>query len=276
MIFSDIENNDKIINDLRTAINNGSVHHAYIFEGPGSVDKKSFAKAFTKALLCQKEKGKGCGICDVCRKTQNENHIDVTFLEGTVAEGRHHKSVKDEGIEMLCSRLQKKPFEGDRNIAIICDADIMSARAANRLLKTLEEPPLGTVIMLLSENPEVLPKTILSRCVRCRVDGYEEGASPLKGKAEETVYMLVEKAPFYKLKKNIDFIGKDPDKAGEFLDCMEETYGELIRGKGCRSELFEKEYIYDAVSAIEKAKADIRKKTSVDYAVKKMILEIGG
>ncbi|HPR24405.1 MAG TPA: hypothetical protein PLM92_04385 [Bacillota bacterium] len=80
MIFSDIENNDILIKNLQTAINNNSVHHAYIFEAPGSVDKKSFAKAFTKALLCQKEKGKGCGVCDVCIKTQNENHIDVTFL----------------------------------------------------------------------------------------------------------------------------------------------------------------------------------------------------
>ena len=82
-------------------------------------------------------------------------------------------SVKDEQISKLQAELQKKPL-GERNLAVIKDADTMTKRAQNRILKTLEEPYEGTVIFLLSENRENIIDTVKSRCVIYRLESQGE------------------------------------------------------------------------------------------------------
>jgi DNA polymerase-3 subunit delta' len=235
------------------------------------------AKAFAQALLCPQSPGEGCGVCDVCVKIETENHIDLTIIRASKAENSKVYSVKDGDIENLIKRLQKKPFEGARNIGIVESVETITPRAANRLLKTLEEPPVGTVIMLLCENAGILPRTITSRCVLGRVQehesGYDEG---MMERSRELVYLLIEKAPFYQTKKFVESLDQEKDQILLFLDCLEAIYGDLMRGKGAKIELFRKEYVFQAIESIENAKNDIKNNIGVRYAMMNLIIRIGG
>lgn len=277
MTFADIHHNQKLVEQLRQVSLGGQVHHGYILEGPLSVDKVQIAKSFAQSLLCLVSPGEGCGTCDICVKIETENHIDLTMIRASKADTSKVYSIKDGDVENLIRRLQKKPFEGQRNIGIVESVETITPRAANRLLKTLEEPPVGTVIILLCENINVLPRTIVSRCVLGRVQEYEGGfAEGTLESAKELVYLLIEKAPFYKIKKMIDRLNQEKDQMILFLECLESVYGDLMRGKGAKSELFRKEYVFDAIDAIENAKNDIKNNIGVRYVMMNLILRIGG
>jgi DNA polymerase III subunit delta' len=277
MTFADIQHNQKLVQQLRQIAVGGQVHHGYILEGPLSVDKVQIAKSFAQALLCLVLPGEGCGACDICVKIETENHIDLTMIRASKAETSKVFSIKDGDIENLIRRLQKKPFEGQRNIGIVESVETITPRAANRLLKTLEEPPVGTVIMLLCENINVLPRTIVSRCVLGRVQEHEGGfAEGTLEQARELVYLLIEKAPFYKTKKTIEKLNQEKDQMILFLECLESIYGHLMRGKGAKSDLFRKEYVFNAINAIETAKNDIKNNIGVRYVMMNLILRIGG
>jgi DNA polymerase III subunit delta' len=277
MTFAEIHHNQKLVEQLRQIAEGGQVHHGYILEGPLSVDKVQIAKSFAQALLCLVLPGEGCGMCDVCLKIETENHIDLTLIRASKADTSKVYSIKDGDVENLIHRLQKKPFEGQRNIGIVESVETITPRAANRLLKTLEEPPLGTVIILLCENINVLPRTIVSRCVLMRVQQHEFGfAEGTLEQARELVYLMVEKAPFYKTKKIIEKLSQEKDQMIIFLECLESVYGDLMRGKGTKCELFRKEYVFNAIEAIEKAKNDIKNNIGVRYVMMNLILRIGG
>lgn len=277
MTFHEIHHNDKLVEQLRSVALDGKVHHGYILEGPLSVDKTKIAKSFAQALLCRVSPGEGCGVCDICVKIETENHIDLTIIRASKAETSKVYSVKDADIENLIRRLQKKPYEGQRNIGIVESVETITPRAANRLLKTLEEPPVGTVILLLCENINILPRTIVSRCVLGRVQAHEsEFAEETMEQARNLVYLMIENAPFYKIKKLVETLGQEKEQILLFLDCLERIYGDLMRGKGTKSELFRKEYVFAAIDGIETAKNDIKNNIGVRYVMMNLILRIGG
>ena len=145
MTLSKYQLNQKLIDRISSSIISVRVFHAYIIEGDALADKVGFAKEFCKAIICKEKPGLGCDNCLDCRKMDHDNFEDLYFIE---SDGM---SVKDEQISNLQANLKKKPI-GSRNMAIIKDADTMTVRAQNRLLKTLEEPFAGTVIILLSEK----------------------------------------------------------------------------------------------------------------------------
>ena len=277
MTFADIHHNQKLVEQLRQVALGGQIHHGYILEGPLSVDKTQIAKSFAQALLCNNLPGEGCGICDICIKIETENHIDLTLIRASKAESSKVYSIKDGDIENLIRRLQKKPFEGLRNIGIVESVETITSRAANRLLKTLEEPPIGTVIMLLCENINALPRTIVSRCVLGRVQAHEGGfTEETEEQAKELVYLLIEKAPFYQTKKIIEKLSQEKEQMILYLECLESVYGDLMRGKGAKCELFRKDYVFNAIDAIETAKNDIKNNIGVRYVMMNLILRIGG
>ena len=277
MTFGEITKNDRLLSQLRQTILGGQVHHGYIFEGAGNTDKMRIAKSFAQALLCRTMPGEGCGVCDICQKIESENHIDLTLIRPSKAEGSKVYSVKDGDIENLIRRLQKKPYEGERNIGIVESIETITPRAANRLLKTLEEPPVGTVMMLLCENTQILPRTIVSRCVIGRVQNDDcEFTEELSVQARLIVDLLIEKAPFYKMKKEIEGLNQEKDQILVFLDCFEGIYGEILKEKDHWNKLFKKDYLISAIEAIEMAKNDIKNNIGVRYVMMNLILKIGG
>ena len=249
---------------LNHAISNGHISHAYIFEGDYTVDKTGFAVSFVKAVLC--EHG-GCGECIVCRRIENGNYEDLFVISPET-------SVKDEDIEKLQERLKNKPFAGDRNVAVIENADTMTRWAQNRLLKTLEEPPEGTVIILLADNIENFLPTILSRCAVYRLESTNKQiAAGITDKAAALEKMIYDDEPFYILKAYAEKLAKDKHEVMAVLDCLEKLYRDFII-KG--SVKYSNSSIYSSISAIEEARRKILRNMNISYALKEMIIKIGG
>ena len=273
MVFSDFKLNKRLVDTLKKQIAGGNVHHAYIFEGPLTANKEEFALAFAQALLCREKTGEACGMCDQCRKVQTGNHIDVKIIRAEPSKSSNVMSIKDDDIEKLIKRILLKPVDSDRNIIIICDADTISPRAANRFLKTLEEPPVGTVIMLLSENVSVLPQTIVSRCEHMRIMPERESAGKYDEMAKEIVSMVAGNQSYTSMKSVMDKLDTTREEVFLFLDCLEDAFrDELVKISGT----IKREQIFKAVEEIEIARKKIKGNVIVHYALKSMILAIGG
>jgi len=264
MTFEDIKNNDLIIQRISRFIQSGNISHAYIFEGDTCTDKKILADSFVKAVLCSQKQGMGCGSCITCIKISNGNHEDIIYIK------KDEASVKDEAIEELQDKLKKKPYSGERNIAIIEDADTMTIRAQNRLLKTLEEPFAGTILILLVNNSESLTKTILSRCIIMRWNPFvTEDFGELTGEADILVKMLLSKEPFYSVKSKVTKLYENRDDAYKLLDCIQISYG-----KYAREHFYNKETVNLAVRCVEEARSDLKHGMNVAYTLKNMMLKI--
>jgi len=272
MTFNDMRENSQLIQRLRRSILADNVNHAYIFEGDYHTDKVEFAKAFVKAILCEMDKGVGCEDCISCIKIEHGNHEDVYYAEVT-----EKGNTKDDEIIRLQSRLSKKPYVGERNIAIIKDADSMTLKAQNRLLKTLEEPPIGTVIILLSSNIHNLTSTILSRCVVFRLDGVIlERDRPSLEMENEIVQMFLNKDPYFKIKLKMSPIFKDKEGAMKFLDGMERLYRDLMILDAGNSRLYKRTDINRIIGYIEESRRDLQLGVNTAYSLKNMMLKIGG
>jgi len=267
MTLKDIKNNNSLIKRVSDSIIRGTVSHAYIFSGGTREDRILAADSFAKAALCSNSPGTGCDFCIICRKITNRNHEDIVYVDKD-----EKGSVKDEAIEELQKKLKKKPFTGDRNIAIINDADTMTKSAYNRLLKTLEEPFPGTIIILLSDNVENLTKTILSRCVLLRWNPFiDEGHSEAAEKANGIINSLFRNEPFYSNRREIMDFAENRDEGYALLNNMENLLGE--RAKGRYSEI---DKIKATVSCIEEARQELMRGMQVSQSMKRMMLKIGG
>ena len=164
MGFETIRDQYVAVRMLRTALGRRRLAHAYLFEGPDSVGKRLTALTFAKAVNCEELSDDSCDRCVSCLKTDGGNHPDVTTIEPVKA-GR---VIKVEILTELIERAALKPYEGKYRVAVIVDAERMNASAANKFLKTLEEPPGNSIFVLVSHNPDQLPATITSRCQRVK------------------------------------------------------------------------------------------------------------
>ena len=259
---------------LADAVKAGVVPHAYIIEGDHNVDKEGFAKEFFKALICRQAPGEGCGRCADCRKIEAENFPDLFIVrpEDTTKSGSGTTTVKDAQIEQLQVDLKTKPTAGEHNMAIVTGADTMTVRAMTRFLKTLEEPPAGTVIMLLSENSEELLPTIRSRCVEERLYDLGSGEkNEMTDLAGRIIGMLKEKAYFSDMKNELDENIKTRNDAYRLIDAIEAKVGEKARAaKAGRAGSKMK----NVVSKIEDTRRDIKAGASYNYMLRSLILEL--
>ena len=266
--LADWKEDQKLINRISAAIRSGNVSHAYIIEGDTQTDKEKFARDFLKALCCRERPGSGCDVCASCRKIDHDNSEDLYIVR---ADGI---SVKDKDIALLQENLKTKPT-GERNMALIANADTMTVRAQNRLLKTLEEPPGNTVILLLSENKENLRETIRSRCISYRLGGFRTDDSGFEG-ANEMVNALLENEKFFYLKKLLSGYVKNRENAFKLLDGMEKIYRNFVIGDDERGRLVRSEDVFSYIELIEEARRDIIANVNYNYAIKDMIIKIGG
>jgi DNA polymerase-3 subunit delta' len=158
--FANIVDHDRQKEILRLALKNDRLAHAYLFEGPDGIGKKLMALALARALFC--EEREGCGECPACRKVDHQNHPDLHLLASDGSQ------IKIDQIRKLQQEISLRPLEARVKICLIDGAEALNAAASNALLKTLEEPLPGTLIILLSDKPEMLLDTIRSRCQRLR------------------------------------------------------------------------------------------------------------
>ncbi|MCD6581664.1 MAG: DNA polymerase III subunit delta' [Desulfuromusa sp.] len=156
MTFDTITGHKQQKNILLRALSSQRIAHAYLFSGPDGIGKRMMALAFARALLC--ENGTSCGECSACIKVGHNNHPDIHRLDAD------DTSIKIDQIRTLQQELSLRPLEGSYKICLIDGAEHFTIGAANALLKTLEEPQPGTLIILLTNRPEKLLPTIRSRC----------------------------------------------------------------------------------------------------------------
>jgi DNA polymerase-3 subunit delta' len=133
--------------------------HAYLLAGPGGSGVAEAARCFAASLICP-EMSAGCGVCGSCRRVLRGSHPDVVEVEpaGTF--------IVAEQIEEVVREAFTSPFEADRKVIILAEADRMNETAANKLLKTLEEPGDRTHLVLLTDSPDDLLPTVRSRTQR--------------------------------------------------------------------------------------------------------------
>ena len=149
---------------LERAARSGQVAHAYLLTGPESIGKTTLAVEFAKLLLCERADagtGEPCGECAPCRKISHGNHPDVRLIEPRDGKRQLGVEVAREDVVRLANRA---PSEGRWRVFILPSAEHMTPSTVNALLKTLEEPPEGVVLLLTSAEPENLLPTLLSRC----------------------------------------------------------------------------------------------------------------
>lgn len=150
---------------LDRALEHGTVAHAYLFYGPESVGKKRTALEFAKALNCAPSGPQSaCGECPSCRKIELGQHPDVFLLEPTKKASSRDVSISIDEIRDLQKKLGFTPYEGRYKVAVIDGVEKMNLQACNAFLKTLEEPPASTVLILVTANPYQMLPTIISRC----------------------------------------------------------------------------------------------------------------
>ena len=170
MSFDSIVGQDRAVDALRRTLRADRVAHAYLFTGPSGVGKMTTAVEFTKALVCAASADDACDDCPACRKVSHGAHPDVHYVEPEGA-GRQIKIGtfrNRESGEGLLKDLALTPNEADHKVALIDDAHGMNIDSANCLLKTLEEPPPASVLILVTPRPDQLPETIVSRCQMIR------------------------------------------------------------------------------------------------------------
>ena len=144
---------------LRASLSNDRLSHAYIFEGPKGIGKKTMANAFAGALVCEAGRDDACGDCMGCVLARSGSHPDITKV--VCAPDRHSVGVDD--IRHVVAEVYLKPYYGKRRVFIIEDTDAMTEQAQNALLKIFEEPPLYAVFILLTANSRQLLETVRSR-----------------------------------------------------------------------------------------------------------------
>ncbi|HEY3644635.1 MAG TPA: DNA polymerase III subunit delta' [Gammaproteobacteria bacterium] len=145
--------------------------HGLLISGQAGTGKGLFASALARLALCRQPRdGRACGTCSGCAQFNAASHPDfqrVTFeeREGKAGEeGALKQNISVEQIRDLIAGLQLHSHQGGRKVAVVEPAEGMSIAASNSLLKTLEEPPAETLILLVSSAAGRLPATIRSRC----------------------------------------------------------------------------------------------------------------
>jgi DNA polymerase-3 subunit delta' len=164
-----VTGHDWVVRVLDRSLAEGKVSHAYLFTGPPNVGKTTLALNLGQALVCEGE-DRPCGQCSSCRKTMAGIHPDVRRVDLQYQAllrdetSGEQKELRIDTIRSITQDVGLKPFEGERKVFIIEDADNMTTQAANSMLKTLEEPPPYVVLVLTTSDPRLLLPTIVSRC----------------------------------------------------------------------------------------------------------------
>ncbi|RPI35923.1 MAG: DNA polymerase III subunit delta' [Nitrospiraceae bacterium] len=187
MSLAEITGQEKAIGMLTGILERQRLASSYIFSGESGIGKKLTAINFAKALNClntvasdtlQATDDKNsflpavtrhasritdldaCDQCESCLKIESGSHPDLKMISP------EDRQIKIDEIRLIDEALSFRPFEGRKKVVIVDDADTMNIAAANAFLKTLEEPPEDSVIILISSRPDRLPATIRSRCSR--------------------------------------------------------------------------------------------------------------
>lgn len=184
MTWQGIRGHDEVVARFRTAVSQNRLASTFLFVGPEGIGKRRFALALAQSFLCERRSESDlnpCGDCSACKMVVAGNHPDIDYvakpadkntipIELLIGDDEHRMR------DGLCYRISLKPFSGKRKIAILDDADYLNdsmKASANALLKTLEEPPPKSILILLGASEQRQLPTIRSRCQVVRFQSLE-------------------------------------------------------------------------------------------------------
>lgn len=214
-LFNDIKGQDKVIKTLASQIKNRQLSHSYLFVGISGSGKEFMARSLAKYILCGSQKEDECLSC---KKFEKSIHPDFFIIDGS-------ERIKIEQIREVVEKINLTPSLSNKKVLLITKAENMGIEASNSLLKTLEEPPADSVIMITALSEKTLPETIVSRCQVFRTKRITD---------KQIESMLIEKYDQKLIKKVISLsagsIGKalrlSDDK--EMLEREEKIYNDAV------------------------------------------------
>jgi len=258
-----------IIEGIRDSIKNDQLSHAYIIEGGNKDSRLNFAKDFCKGILCEDTKAIGCDDCVTCNKITHGNHEDIYYLEQSNKTGYSVEDIKD-----MAKKLNLKPASGNKNIVILEDAEKINEIGQNKMLKMLEEPSDGTVIILLTANSESLIETIISRCIMVKLNQGFISTNRQKEKALEVFNLINEDEIFKNYREYLNKFIKTDDDAISLLNELENVYRDRLLKNYINEDFVS--YYTEAIFNIEQTRKDISSGMNRKNALKRMYIELGG
>lgn len=158
MALADVLGHDRIKALLSRAVVSGRFPPALLLAGPDGIGKKKLGLEVARALLCQRADGDACGRCPACGRAARGNHPDLFLIEPSTA------ALKIEQVREAVREILGRPYEGRARVFVIDEAQALTEQAGNALLKSLEEPPPTSHVILVTAAPQALLPTIRSRC----------------------------------------------------------------------------------------------------------------
>lgn len=203
-----------------------NISHAYIFLG---IDDEITIEALKLAQIanCENKELSPCGFCNSCRKIQNRVHPDVAHI---YPEGAF---IKIEQIRKLILDLAEKPVEGANKVYILHQAHTMTPQAQNALLKTLEDPVVESIVILLSNNLKQLIPTVISRC---QIRDYSSKAKPALSvntrlRIAEILLFTVRSPELCEIGSFVRELSESDEKAEEMLEFIISLYRDVLLAK---------------------------------------------
>jgi DNA polymerase-3 subunit delta' len=164
-----IINHQVAVSFLQRSLEKGTIAHAHLFVGPAHIGKMTLAINLAQALNCSSAE-RPCGVCDSCLRIAAGKHADVQTIKleqgSESGESVSKTRISVEQVDQILHSVNLPPFEGKYKVFIIDGLEFLSIAAANRLLKTLEEPIGSVVFIILTTNEAMVPATVISRCQR--------------------------------------------------------------------------------------------------------------
>ena len=188
MAFADFPEQKQVVDLLQRSLGRGRLGHAYLFTGHQLAELEALARTLAKTLNClnprrsaeggvgsaESSEGPavdGCDGCASCRKIDGAGHGDVHWVRPE----SKSRVITIEQMRELMQEMHLKPNEAEYKVAVIVAADRLNVQAANAFLKTLEEPPPKSILILLTTEPQRILETIVSRCLRLNFAGESGG-----------------------------------------------------------------------------------------------------
>src|SRR5262245_14009694 len=163
MSWQRVRGHDALVRAVQRVVERGRLAHAYLFTGPEGVGKRLFATELARALLCERPPPgplDSCDQCPACKQVEADTHPDCVFVARPAEALEFPISV----MRDVCQRFSLKAARGKAKVVVIDDADDLNEEAANCFLKTLEEPPPGSILILVGTSADRQLPTIVSRC----------------------------------------------------------------------------------------------------------------